>query len=198
MPRRAKPWFRSAEKVWYVTHDGKQVCLGVRGKQNEAAAWRAWELLRSGQPLHPHPADPIPLTHPPALIAMTPVRESAPVPVVTVQVVIDTFLADATERVKPDTLSVYRLFLNGFAEKHGTLPATSLTCPLAEAYSRKSKWNDSTRSVFLATLVRAFYHAERLRIIDRTPLVGSRSHVRLGPQRPGGEDDGGSASGAVP
>ncbi len=151
------------------------MCLGIRGQQNEAAAWRAWELLRSGQPLHPtFPPDPVPITHLPASVATPPVWQSAPVPAVTVQAVIDAFLADAAERVKPDTLSVYRLFLNGFADKHGTVAAASLTCPLAESYSRKPKWNDSTRSVFLATVVRAFYHAERSRIIDRTPLVGLR------------------------
>ena len=89
----------------YATHDGRQVCLGVRGKQNESAAWRAWELLRSGQPFHP----------------MQPPTDSAPVAgspasAITVQGVIDSFLADAKERVSADTLSLYRLFLTGFAK----------------------------------------------------------------------------------
>ena len=174
MPRRAKPWFRSAENVWYGTHNGRQACLGVHGKQNEAAAWRVWELLRSGQPLHPNPADLAPLPEPPARVVTPPPRETESTPPVTVQVVIDTFLADAAERVKADTLSLYRLFLTGFSRKHGPLPAASITCPLAEAYSRRPTWKDSTRSVFLAALARAFYHAERLRIIDRTPLIGLR------------------------
>src|SRR5687767_5806616 len=39
MPRRAKPWFRSGENVWYATVNGRKVSLGVRGKANEAAAW---------------------------------------------------------------------------------------------------------------------------------------------------------------
>jgi integrase/recombinase XerD len=166
MPRRAKPWFRSAENVWYATHNGRQVCLGVRGKGNEAAAWRAWELLRAGQSL-----DPAPVTSPHVLPAPVP-RETAPS--ATVQNVIDAFLADAVDRVKSETLSLYRLFLTKFAKTHGAIPAAALTCPVAEAYSRRPNWNDSTRSAFLATLARAFYYAERSRIIDRTPLIGLR------------------------
>ena len=175
MPRRAKPWFRAADNSWYATHDGRQVGLGIRGKQNEAAAWRAWELLRSGQPLPTYsPLDPVPIASPPAPVAMPLPQAPPPAPAVTVQAVIDAFLGDAVDRVKPDTLGVYRLFLTGFAKKHGSLAATALTCPLAEAYSRRPTWNDSTRSTFLAALVRAFYHAERSRIIDRTPLIGLR------------------------
>lgn len=168
MARRAKPWFRSAENVWYVTHNGRKVRLGVHGKANEAAAWRAWELLRADGPSQPVASQVPPAPEPP------PPPTAPPKPAVTVAEVIRCFLDDAAGRVTADTLDLYRLYLGGFAAKHGTLPAASLTCPLAEAYSRRPTWNDSTRSVFLATLARAFYHAERARIIDRTPLIGLR------------------------
>src|SRR5581483_5016909 len=74
----------------------------------------------------------------------------------------------------PDTHELYRLFLTPFGERYGSIPAATLTPPLCEAYARRPTWNDSTRSAFLAVLARAFRHAERARLIDRTPLVGLR------------------------
>ena len=162
MPRRAKPWYRSAEDTWYATHDGRQVSLGVRGQTNEAAAWRAWETLRTGQ--QSQPTIPIPVHH-----WSTP----APPPQVLVADVVRSFLDDADGRVTAETLKLYRLYLTGFAKKYGKIPAATITCPLAESYSRRPTWNDSTRSVCLAVLARAFYHAERARIIG-TPLIGLR------------------------
>src|SRR5262245_44060762 len=120
MPRRSKPWFRTSEDTWYTTHDGRQVNLGIRGEKNEAAAWRAWELLRTGQAL---PTVAPPLTPAPLL------------PQVTVDDVIRSFLDDARGRVAASTFELYRLFLTGFAEQYGRMPASAVTCPLAESYT---------------------------------------------------------------
>ena len=165
MPRRAKPWFRTADGFWYATHNGRQLSLGVRGRANEAAAWREWERLRNGEGAQPAPSQAVePVAHP------NPAQPAA----VTVRAVFDAFLTDSADRVSPGTHGLYRMFLNGFADRYGALPAQSVTCPLAEAYSRRPNWADSTRAAFLGTLVRAFYHAERARLIERTPLLGLR------------------------
>jgi integrase len=157
MPRRAKPWFRASENTWYATHNGRQRSLGVAGINNEAAAWLAFAQLRAGT----RPAE---LTTKPAAVK--------PGGTVTTSQLVKSFLDDAAGRVKPDTLEVYRLFLNNFAAKHGDTPAAELPPTTAEAYSRKPTWNDSTRAAFLAVLARAFRFAERARLIERSPLAG--------------------------
>jgi integrase len=160
MPRRAKPWFRESEGTWYVRLGGRQVSLRVRGRDNEAAAWRAYEQLVAGKPAAPSAATPA--------AGLSASR-------VSVGDVIAEFLRDAAERLdRRETLDLYRGFLTPFAERFGKMPAASLTCPIVESYSRRPNWNDSTRSAFLAVVARAFHHAERCRTIDRTPLVGLR------------------------
>jgi len=162
MPRIAKPWYRSAQGTWYATINGRKVNLGVRGEENEAAALSAWRLLRNdcNTPIVPR-------------LYIAPAQATAS-QVVSVGDVIRDFLCDAAGRVAPDTLELYRTFLTPFAKQYGRQAAASLTCPVAEAYSRRATWNDSTRSAFLAVLARAFRHAERARLIDRTPLIGLR------------------------
>ena len=82
------------------------------------------------------------------------------------------FLADAEGRVKPKTLAWYRDFLMPFAKKHGKTKASELSAFVAEAYSRKPTWGDSTRHDCLGAIATAFKWAERARLIDKTPLQG--------------------------
>jgi integrase len=171
MPRRPAPWYRSQLDSWYARDlNGRQVPLGVRGRDAEAAAWIAFARLRSGVP--PVPAPPVPAPWPAAATEQ----------LVSCGGVLSAFLDDAAGRVKPDTLALYRLFLDPFAKQHGATAAAALTCPSVEAYSRRATWNASTRSAFLAVLVRAFRFAERARLLDRSPLrdlrrpaIGSRA-----------------------
>jgi integrase len=74
--------------------------------------------------------------------------------------------------VKPKTLAWYKDFLDPFVKRHGAVKTPDLTPTLAEAYSRKPRWPDSTRNDFLGTLAAAFKWAERTRLIERTPLLG--------------------------
>jgi len=155
MARTARPWYRSSANAWYVTVNGRKVSLGIRGRENEAAAWVAWQRLTHTPP--PPPVTPKPATQ------------------VRVAGVVAAFLADAAGRVEADTLKLYRGLLLPFSERHGETAARDLAPTTAEAYSRQQpRWNDSTRSAFLAVLARAFRFAERARLIDRTPLVGLR------------------------
>jgi integrase len=150
MPR--KPWYRVSKGTWYCTLNGKKVSLGVRGRENKKEAEDAWHRLMAGVKDD----------------KARPEAES------TVTEIIEQFLGDCEGRVKPKTLYEYRVFLDPFSRQHGSLVTKELTPTLAETYSRKPEWSDSTRHDFLGILAGAFKWAERARVIDRTPLIGLR------------------------
>ena len=45
MVRPIQPWYRSSRDAWFVTIDGRQVDLGVRGRRRRQAAIDAWHRL---------------------------------------------------------------------------------------------------------------------------------------------------------
>jgi integrase/recombinase XerC len=152
MSRASRPWFRSAANAWYATLGGRKVSLGVSGRNNKADAIRAWhKLMSEGRQPKPEP------------------RAS-----VTVERVIDDFLADAEARVSPECLRQYRKHLLPFAQKHGSRLADALTVTDAETYARKPEWSSTYRANFLAALVTAFRCAERSQLLGRNPLIGIR------------------------
>jgi len=152
MPRAAKPWFRISADAWYATLNGRNVSLGVSGKQNKREAVKAWhKLLSEGRQPKPEPK------------ASTTVRG-----------VIEGFLSDAQERVSPECFRQYRKHLYRFAKKYGTRLAESLTVAEAEAYSRKPEWPLSYRNGVLGSLLSAFRWAERSGMLSRNPLIGIR------------------------
>lgn len=162
MAKPSKPWFRASKQAWYIKVGGKQISLGVKGRENEADAVKAWHrLMANGQP-----------------------KPEAKPDDVSVAEVVTAFLADAKSRVQPITLAFYRRFLLPFAECHSKLKADALTPTLVEAYSRKPTWSSSTRHDCLGTLATAFKWAERARLIDRSPLTG----IRLPPKESQGAE----------
>jgi integrase len=132
----------------------------VRGEENKAEALKAWHRLMAAD--KPQPRAEVP----------------------TVAEVLEGFLADAEARVSEDTLEFYKRFLEPFSKQHGQKKADTLTCTLAEAFSRKPTWSSSTRNDCLGTLATAFRWAERARLIDRTPLQG----LRLPPKESAGAE----------
>jgi hypothetical protein len=155
------PWFRKSKNTWYVCNNGKQVSLKVKGEGNEKAAIRAWHRLMAED-------------EPPQKPAQTPPRAETASKAVSVQGVIDGFLADADGRVSVGCLRNYRIYLLPFAHRFGERSALSLTTGEAEGYARRSDWSSTYRSNFLACLATAYRWAERQRLIDRTPLQGLR------------------------
>jgi integrase/recombinase XerC len=150
MPKMSKgPWYRESKGTWYATMEGRMKSLGVKGEANEADAYKAWHRLMAG-----------------AMDRTKPKAEP------TVGEVVKGFLADVVARAKPNTVRLYRLFLNPFAKRFGTMKASALTPPLVETYARKPAWCETTRNAFLGALATAFRWAERARLINRTPLVG--------------------------
>ena len=163
MARPSRPWFRESKGTWYTTLDGKKVSLKVRGRENEKEAVRAWHrLIANGT------ADP-PDQSPPTAVGTAPEPDG-----VSVGEVLTAFLADCEGRIKSKAVHDYNAFLNAFAESFGKVKASALTTAQAEAYARKPTWSASTQHDFLGILAAAFKWAERVRLIERSPLVGLR------------------------
>lgn len=183
MSRPAKPWLRSSDGCWWITLKGKKVNLHVKGANNEAQAWAAYQRLLTGQTLQPVANQNALLALLSSLLTGTAVTSTTPV--VTVRQVIDDYLSHQSG-LESAVAEQYRRFLLPFADRYGQLPATALTPALVEEYSRspvptskskrksKPKWSDSTRSKFIATVVAAFRKAEHRRLIDRSPLTGMK------------------------
>src|ERR1700693_2400079 len=109
MAKPSKPWFRASKRAWYIKVEGKQTSLGVKGRENEAEAVKAWHRVMAG------------------------VAEKAkPKQEPTVAEVVEGFLADVEARAKANTVRVYRYFLLPFAKRHGTAKASELSPTLAE------------------------------------------------------------------
>lgn len=134
MSRPCKPFYRPQKDCWYVRIDGKRQSLGVSGSSSVKAAHDAWHRLAA--------------TGRAAVLdrVLEPIRERS------VSEVVSGFLADAAERVKPETLALYRSHLEPFAAKFGTLPAERLTAKQVESWARKPTWSPSTRHTVLGTL----------------------------------------------
>jgi integrase len=113
--------------------------LGVRGKNGKADALKAWARLLAGGPVHP------------AGEAATPA-----LPPKTATEIIDAFLADAGERVRPITLKTYRRYLIPFKARYGDIRAADVTAALAEGFARRPTWGTTTRHNCLVSLATAF------------------------------------------
>jgi integrase len=166
MARASRPWFRKSKGTWYCTLDGKKVSLKVRGRENENDAVMAWHrLFANGTP------EPV-TTHPPTPEPQPEAKAGPEADGVTVGEVLTAFLADCQGRLKPKALHDYRAFLTAFAAHFGVIEATALTTAMAEQYARKPTWSGTTQHDFLGILASAFKWAERVRLIERTPLLG--------------------------
>jgi integrase len=157
MPRVAKPFFKASRDTWYVSVSGRKLSLGVHGRGNRAAAYAEWhQLLANGKP------------------ATTG----------TVAGVISAYLDDASCRLKPHTVKVYRWFLTPFARKLGHLQLGDLSPVIAESYSRKPSWSATTRGAFLTVLTTCFRWAVRARLVASNPLQAVQKPRRAGRVRP--------------
>ena len=164
-----QPWFRAGQNTWYVWHDGRQRSLKVRGEANEREAVKAWHRLMAGEsPTKPSERP-----------------KSVPKPVepsqaeVSVQAVVDGFLADVSDRAKPHTVEVYRYLLAGFAERFGKRSASDVKPHEAEAFVRRPTWGPTTRADCLGTVMSAFRWAVRVGLIPSNPLNGIQKPRRL-------------------
>ena len=51
MPRRAGPWYRMSRSMWYLTHDGQQIPLGISDPNDLAGAQAAAATYSAGPTL---------------------------------------------------------------------------------------------------------------------------------------------------
>src|SRR4051812_33975869 len=91
-----KPWYRKGKDGWYAWVDGRQVSLGVKGRDGRKVALEAFYRLMSAAP------KPKPKTVQPS-----------------VKDVVDAFLTDVGDRAKPTTVDVYQRLLGVFVAKFG-------------------------------------------------------------------------------
>jgi integrase len=139
MPRPAHPWYRKSKDCWYVTLNGRMISLRVPGPNNQTAAFKRWGQLLAGEP--ESPAQPIgtPAAAPPPPI---PLPAS---PVKTVGEVIDSYLADASDRVRPITLTTYRRYLLPFREEYAALPVADVSPELISRWVHRVDWSQTVQ-----------------------------------------------------
>ncbi|HUR55426.1 MAG TPA: hypothetical protein VMZ71_14930, partial [Gemmataceae bacterium] len=114
-----RPWFRASKVTWYATHEGRNVSLGVRGRENRKAAFAAWHRLIAGPSIFDTPEPK------PAVFTVN--TSPSPSPALTVRQLAETFLTDAAARLKATTVRIYRNDLESLCKAHGKLGACSLT-----------------------------------------------------------------------
>ncbi len=129
--RPAKPWYRASKNGWYVKVNGRQVRLGVTGRENQAAAVAAWHRLMAA--------------------GASPTGSTSQV----VEVVVDEYLSAARDRVQRTTWRMYRHLLRPFVEAFGALTLDALDARKVERIADGRGWSQATRRDCLAT-VRSF------------------------------------------
>ncbi len=151
------PWYRASKGGWFVTVDGRQVNLRVKGEGRRAEAVKAWHGLMAGG------------TAPVAAVAHEPKPPSL---TVTVAEVIDRYLEHQATRVKAETLRWLERWLVPFAGRHGRTPAADLTPDVLERFARRPGWRPNTQVHATRTVHAAFRWAVRQRLLLADPLQG--------------------------
>ncbi|MCE9561577.1 MAG: tyrosine-type recombinase/integrase [Planctomycetes bacterium] len=146
-----KPWYRKVKDGWYAWVDGKQRSLGVKGKDGKKAAQDAFYRLMSADRVKPQPKAEI-----------------------VVKAIVAAFLTDAVERVKPETMAVWKSALNRFAKQFGERTGSSLKPPEVEQFARRPNISNSTVNAFLTSVITCFRWAVRAGLLTANPLNGIR------------------------
>lgn len=165
MPRRARPWFRTARSEWFVTHMGKQTPLGVFDPADEAGALAAFaKLVASHMPEN------------------TKLRNSVFSDPTTVAEAVERFRAAGLRRlrrgeVKQKTLDDYEYALRPFVAAFGPRPLSELLAgeglELVKDWGANPAWSLSTRNDYLGVILGVFKLAG-LRLPVKRPPKQSR------------------------
>jgi integrase len=173
MRQSTAPWYRKSKNCWFVWQDGKLHNLFVKGDDNEAEAVKAWHRLMAGDtPVKPaQRADPIKVkadnVYQPTATRLT------------LSALVKAFLADAEQRVKPESYRGYAKFLNPLAEAFSDIDAERLTKEQVERFSRKPEWSQSYRCGFIGTAVSLFKWAVEIAgLLTRNPIAGIRKPAK--------------------
>jgi integrase len=150
------PYFRSSKGTWYAWIAGRQRSLGVKGEENEDAAYKAWHHLCSETPTN-------------ALDATNDDKTT-----LRLADVLQRFLDDAKRRVGSETYRGYEKYLRPVIEKYGRLDAAETTPEDVSQWSDNPAWSSSYRHGFVGVVVTAFRWAVTKGVIANNPIVGVR------------------------
>ena len=152
MSRRSNgPWFYGQKNTWYAWHEGKRVSLKVQGEGNDAEAMRAWHRFKADGCPTPKPKPEPTLTPTPKL---EPTQE--PKPIITINSIVDGFLADAASRLKPPTLRLYRSHLKPFVKAVGSMKPEALTPKHIASWLHSFPHGSTTKSMMLRSVSACF------------------------------------------
>jgi integrase/recombinase XerC len=140
-------WYRSSKDAWYATIDGRSISLGVKGRKNRKAAQEAF-FKRLGE---------VPKEEP---------RKDAG----TVAELIAAFIADATVRLKPATLSMYRSHLHLFGLSVGKVQLHRLTPSDVSGWLAFMEVSDTTKAMRLRSVSACLGWGVRNGWLDRNPV----------------------------
>lgn len=130
MPRKAAPWWRSAAGRWYVRHNGRQTPLSVTDRNDQAAAFAAFQRL-----LEQAKSTPASRPEPIALL-------------------VSEYLDSISHRIAPKTRVDYGIHLKRLVARFPSSAAGQLD-PSTLEKSADPAWSDSHKSNYLWT-VQAF------------------------------------------
>lgn len=143
-------WYRKGTDSWYATVEGKAVALGVKGKAEQKEAQQAWHRLMANPTPKPEPKhDDMPLTF----------REIA-----------DAFLAEASGRLKPPTIRLYRSHLASACKQLGTITASAINAQhLSHWLYGLKQYSGTTRGLMLRAVSACFGWAEQHEMLPANP-----------------------------
>lgn len=149
--RSPKPWYRAAQKTWYVILDGRWVNLGP----DKAEAFRRFHLLMAGEPT-----------------AARPDTSQAGSPLTFAELV-GYYLANLKTRTADSTFKNARGYLAPFVRSFGTVAVDKLRKQhVDDAIAQHGKWNVSSERYARSRLLAVLNWAVRDQRIAKNPLAG--------------------------
>lgn len=152
MARMPGAWWRAERRQWYTRMKGRQIPLGVKDEQDEAAAWAALRQLIQGAV-----ADAVP-------------SKTGTLRAGTLSELVKGFLDSKRDLVEPRTLRGYGQHLKWFAGAFGKLTAQSLDIgELVGRAARVKSWGETHRANVLATVAQLLRWAGRVEPVPLPP-----------------------------
>ncbi len=137
------PWYRASHRAWFVCFQGKQIRLHA----DKEEAWRKWHRLEAG------------LDQPPAQGPM-------------LSALIDAYLADAEQRLKPVSMEARRKVLGRLATDKGDIPAERFDADALLEWLRTTAWGQSTRWLAASIVRTMMLWAVRRKMLEANPVEG--------------------------
>lgn len=165
------PWFRDSKNTWYSTFQGKKVSLAVKGEENQKEAERAWHRLMAEET----PGNG------PSMAQKRQGEAKRKEDRLTLQGFVDAFLLDAENRLKANTVRIYRYDLGSLCDVHGKVQVDTLTPAQLTLWLHRLKVNSTTKAMTLRSVSACLGWGERNGLILANPakrVPKPKSHSR--------------------